>query len=81
MDSHALTDEAFDAILTEAIARTGVQRYRYLCLDYPDEKIREQYRGLVTQIAAGTYTGQYHPVVRALAEFDPDFVLVSGCGC
>ena len=48
----------FEAILAEAIARTGVERYRFLCLMHPDPQTRAEYQRLVTEIASGTYTGQ-----------------------
>jgi hypothetical protein len=51
-------DPGFEAYLAEAIARTGVHRYRYLCLEHPDPVVRAQYQGLVIDIASGTYTGQ-----------------------
>jgi hypothetical protein len=51
-------DPGFEAYLVEAIARTGVHRYRYLCLEHPDAAVRAQYQGLVIDIASGTYTGQ-----------------------
>lgn len=49
MDDHALD---------KAIARTGVERYRFLCLEHPDPQVRADYQRLVTEIAAGTHTGQ-----------------------
>jgi hypothetical protein len=51
-------DPGFEPYLAEAIARTGVHRYQYLCLEYPDAAVRAQYQGLVIDIASGTYTGQ-----------------------
>ena len=62
METH--TSLPFDsAILDEAIARTGVARYRFLCLDHPDPQVRAGYQRLVTEIAAGTYEGQrYDPI-------------------
>jgi hypothetical protein len=68
--------------LTEAIARTGVHRYRYLCLECPDEKVRREYQGLVIQLASGPHAGpRFDATARATAEFDQDFGAVSGCGC
>jgi hypothetical protein len=46
-------DPTFEPFLTEAIARTGVGRYRHLCLEHPDEQVRREYRALVTDIASG----------------------------
>jgi hypothetical protein len=43
-------DEFADA-LAEAIRKTGVERYRYLALEHPSEKVRNQYRALVLEIA------------------------------
>jgi hypothetical protein len=40
-----------EAALAEAIRRTGVGHYRYLCLGHPDPKVREEYRELVWRIA------------------------------
>jgi hypothetical protein len=55
-------DPTFEPYLIEAIARTGHERYRYLCYEYPDPEIRRQYQGLVIDIASGIYTGQrYDP--------------------
>ena len=49
MDNHALE---------RAIARTGVERYRYLVNEHPDPQTRAEYQRLVTEIASGTYEGQ-----------------------
>jgi hypothetical protein len=53
-------DPSFEAYLAEAIARTGVERYRFLCLEHPDPTVRHQYQFLVIEIATGTYTGDRH---------------------
>jgi hypothetical protein len=53
-------DPSFLPFLDEAIARTGHERYRYLCLEYPDPEIRRQYQGLVIDIALGIHAGQRH---------------------
>jgi hypothetical protein len=58
-----MIDPTFLPFLTEAIARTGVHRYRYLCLEHPDQPTREGYQRIVIEIASGTYAGQ---------RFDPD---------
>jgi hypothetical protein len=65
-------DPSFEAHLVEAVARTGVHRYRYLCLDHPDPKVRREYQGLVMEIASGTYTGDRH---------DPDAAPPGNCDC
>ncbi len=67
-----MTDPGFEAYLVEAIARTGVHRYRYLCLEHPDEAVRRQYQGLVIDIASGTYVGQ---------RFDPNSMPLPGQPC
>jgi hypothetical protein len=50
------------AALDEAIARTGVHRYRWLCSDenpiLEGPSGRHAFQRLVTELAAGTYTGQ-----------------------
>jgi hypothetical protein len=48
------------AAIDEAIRRTGIGHYRYLCEEYPD--VREGYRGLVRRIAAGPDPAAYPPV-------------------
>lgn len=70
MDDHTLS--TFLPYLAEAIAITGVHRYRYLCLEHPDPEVRRQYQWLVIEIASGTYTGQRH---------DPDAVVPDGVPC
>jgi hypothetical protein len=34
------------------IQRTGVDRYRYLCLEHPNAVVREEYSALVLRLAA-----------------------------
>ena len=59
-----MTDPAFLDALGRAIATTGVERYRFLSLEHPDPTVRADYQRLVTEIAAGTTTGQqYDPAV------------------
>lgn len=53
-----MIDPGFKDYLLEAIARTGVHRYRYLCLEHPDEKVRQQYQSLVIDVATGVHDGQ-----------------------
>lgn len=52
VDGDAVIDVEFSRVLEEAIRKTGVERYRYLCLEHPDESTREGYRDLVRRIAA-----------------------------
>jgi hypothetical protein len=40
--------EALDVV----IARTGVKRYRYLCLEHPKPSVRAEYSALVLRLAA-----------------------------
>ncbi|CEF48260.1 unnamed protein product [uncultured bacterium] len=47
-----MTDVEFMPLLEEAIRRTGVERYRFLCLEHPDAAVRDGYRRLVAGIAA-----------------------------
>lgn len=65
-------DPTFLPFLEEAIARTGVHRYRYLCLEQPDVDSRRQFQRLVIEIASGTYTGQRH---------DPDAIPAMPAPC
>ncbi len=53
MSNITRTPDEFEAILSEAIRRTGVGRYRYLCLEHPDPAIRAGYRETVRGIIAG----------------------------
>ena len=65
-----MIDPTFEPYLVEAITRTRVHRYRYLCLEHPDLATRRGYQGLVIEIATGTYVGQ---------QFDPDAVPAMPC--
>jgi hypothetical protein len=67
-----MIDPTFEPYLTEAIARTGVHRYRYLCLEHPDAAVRRGYQGLVIDIASGIPTGQ---------RFDPDAIPARAGSC
>jgi hypothetical protein len=67
-----MIDPGFEAYLVEAIALTGVERYRYLCLEYPDEAVRRGYQRIVIDIATGTAAGQ---------PFDPDASPTEGKPC
>jgi hypothetical protein len=42
----------FKQQLDLVIARTGVERYRYLCLEHPDPRVRQQYRDWVARECA-----------------------------
>jgi hypothetical protein len=67
-----MIDPTFEPYLIEAISRTGVHRYRYLCLDHPSPEVRRQYQGLVIDLATGQHTGQRH---------DPTAVPTGGRPC
>ena len=49
-----------------------MHRYRYLCLEHPDEATRRGYQRIVIEIASGTYIGQRH---------DPNEVQATGTPC
>jgi hypothetical protein len=49
----------------EAIRITGVERYRFLCLDHPNEEVRADYRRLVQWIARSGV-----PVIHAAIRVD-----------
>lgn len=80
-----MTDEAgFQFALAEAIRRTGIERYRYLCLEHPSEEVRVQYRELVRSIAgrpasdypslfaqAGNLAGAVGRVISAVVHGEP----------
>jgi hypothetical protein len=38
--------------LDQVIARTGVERYRYLCLEHPKPEVRAEYSAHVLRLAA-----------------------------
>jgi hypothetical protein len=48
-------EAAFLDQLERAIALTGVDRYRFLCLEHADPRVRADYRRLVTAIASGQH--------------------------
>ena len=50
-------DPTFLPFLDRAIALTGVERYRYLCLEHPDPAVRAGYQRLVIDIASGIDPG------------------------
>lgn len=52
-----MTHVAIEDYIAEAIARTGVYRYRYLCLAHPDPTVRADYQRLIIEIASGSYVG------------------------
>jgi hypothetical protein len=66
-----MTDPFLEA-LERAIAMTGVERYRFLCLEHDDPAVRADYQRLVTEIAAGTHTGdRYDPAATSPAGSRP----------
>ena len=79
-------DPALIAAIDEAIAATGVQRYKYLCLDHPDPATRRAYSGW---ILAGRPAKIHAPArglddvvrtaLRELAEAPPEAVRKKGC--
>ena len=46
--------EALDLV----VARTGVERYRYLCLEHPKLTVRFEYSGLVLRLATELTTSR-----------------------
>jgi hypothetical protein len=57
MDTYDMThdiDPTFLPFLDEAVRRTGVEHYRFLCTEHPDEKVRSDYQRLVIALAAQT---------------------------
>ncbi len=42
---------SFDEVLEKAIKATGVERYRYLCLEHPDPRVRESFRAQMYELA------------------------------
>ena len=46
------------AALDIVIARTGVERYRYLCLEHPRPQVRAEYSSLVLRLALRFDSGQ-----------------------
>ncbi len=59
-------EEALDIV----VATTKVERYRYLCLEYPDEKVRKAYSEWVIKEARGEnvlYVPDAYPSLREQA--------------
>jgi hypothetical protein len=76
------------AAVEAAVAKTGVERYRYLCLEHPDPGIRESFTqwilaGMPSQKATSSPHQMKPEVVGAvdqvLVSYDP-FVPARGCG-
>jgi hypothetical protein len=57
--------EAIDLV----IARTGVERYRHLCLHHPSPTVRAEYSGLIFRLAAEGATGLASATTPSAAEF------------
>jgi hypothetical protein len=57
------SDDFSDA-LEKAIRKTGVERYRYLTLEHPDEKVKRQYRALVLEIAADSDPATFPSITK-----------------
>jgi hypothetical protein len=55
-----MTDPVLLEALERAIATTGVEHYRFLCLSHPDPQIRADYQRLVVEIATGQHDSQRH---------------------
>jgi hypothetical protein len=50
--SSVLHPRSFLQTLDLVVARTGVERYRYLCLKHPNSTVRAEYAALVVRLAA-----------------------------
>ena len=70
------------------VARTGVERYRYLCTEHPNPRVRAEYSGLVMRLA----TAPPDPTTPTAAESLKNAAAVrrcqyrsiessGGCGC
>ena len=75
-------NEALDLV----IARTGVERYRYLCLEHPKPTLRAEYSRLVLRLAAQTPASRPCPtelvaLARKVMECPFRSTESSGCGC
>ena len=78
--------------LSEAIEivveRTGVERYRYLCLEHPNAGVRRDYSNLVLHMAAeppdrssGMEVAEWLPMLRKARQCQFRSVGKAGCGC
>jgi hypothetical protein len=68
------------------IARTGVLRYRYLCLEHPKPKVRAEYSELVLRLAAqppapGPQPAELLALARKVMECPFRSTDPGGCGC
>jgi hypothetical protein len=67
-------------------ARTGVARYRWLCLEHPRPQVRAEYTALVFRLAAEPESARPDPAeqLRLLAEVrscQSRSAPLTGCGC
>jgi hypothetical protein len=74
--------EALDLV----IARTGVLRYRYLCLEHPKPEVRAEYSAHVLRLAvqppAGNPTAaELVAIARKVRDCPFRSIESSGCGC
>ena len=75
-------NEALDLV----IARTGVERYRYLCLEHPKPTVRAEYSAHVLRLAAQPpapkpATAEFVAFARIVRECPFRSVEPGGCGC
>jgi hypothetical protein len=75
-------NEALEAV----VARTGVERYRYLCLEHPKPTLRAEYTSLVLRLAAQPPSSRPTPtelvaLARKVMECPFRSTELSGCGC
>ena len=74
--------EALDLV----IARTGVERYRYLCLEHPKPKVRAEYSALVLRLAAqppapDPTAAESVALARKVRDCPFRSIESGGCGC
>ncbi len=74
--------EALDLV----VARTGVERYRYLCLEHPRADVRGEYRALVLRLAAepplsGPTVAESVALAHAVRQCIFRSIESGGCGC
>jgi hypothetical protein len=83
---------ALDYLMTIAdaldlvIARTGVERYRYLCLEHPKPEVRAEYSALVLRLAErppapGPTAGESAALARAVQACAYRSIEPGGCRC
>ena len=68
------------------IARTGVERYRYLCLEHPRPTVRAEYTALVLRLAAeppkpGPSTAESMAMAMAVRRCIFRSIESGECGC